>query len=214
MIDIAIISAANTPDLKSITENAVRTLAEHTRNYRLIVVESAPGVTYKGAMMIRPKQPFNYNAYGNLALRNSNADFVGLFNNDVVFTPNWWDHLRTAMEAHKLDSASPLCPRSAEAEGLTTSAAVSIGYGIRRHVMGWAIVLRRKTYEAIGGFNEAHRFWCSDDVYADQLKAGGYRHGLVTASVVHHLESKTLKTVPEHLRGALTHEEKLKYQGK
>ena len=215
MIDIAIISAARNPELKAITEQAVRTLHENTpKPYTLTVAESVPNVTYNADRVFKPNAGFNYNQYGNLALKGGKNPYVGLFNNDVVFKPEWWDKLLDAMQKNGLDSASPYCPKAGAHEGIPENSGVRIGYKVRQHISGWAIVLKRAAWEKIGGFPQEFEFHYSDDVYGMALQAHGLRHGLVTGSVVVHLESKTLSTLPDAVKDRYTVDAKKRYKNK
>jgi GT2 family glycosyltransferase len=70
------------------------------------------------------------------------------------------------------------------------------GYYIGTLLTGWCIFVTRSCIEKIGSLDETYSFWCSDNAYADQLKAHGIRHGLFCNVRVDHLTSATLKTLP------------------
>ena len=70
------------------------------------------------------------------------------------------------------------------------------GYNIGVHVTGWCIFVTKEAIQKIGQIDESYDFWYSDNVYANQLKAHGLRHGLFCNIQIDHLGSKTLKTLP------------------
>lgn len=72
----------------------------------------------------------------------------------------------------------------------------------------------KETIQKIGQLDESMEFWYSDNVYADQLKANGLRHGLFCNIQVDHLGSKTLKTLPYRDQRKYSINAKAKYYAK
>jgi len=85
-----------------------------------------------------------------------------------------------------------------------------VGYQVRFHIAGWCIGVDREMFKAIGGFNEAVRFWYSDNLYAEQLKIADVKHALVCNAFVKHIDfgSKTLKSLSSQEEMKLTRAQK------
>jgi GT2 family glycosyltransferase len=64
--------------------------------------------------------------------------------------------------------------------------------GYNGEVKGWCIFTKRELYDTIGKIDERVKFWFSDNVLADQLKAHNIKHALVRHAYVQHLDSRTL----------------------
>lgn len=190
-MDAVIVSAATTPHLRSMTETTIRTLRETVPHVNVIVVESAC-VDWPECTVVRPTGPFNYNAYLMQGAAAGSAEWIGLFNNDLVFQSGWWLKILQAHSATGLQSLSPRCPDDRRQMPFV-GAGVVRGYQIGRHVSGWAIVAARSVLERIGGLDAGPTFWFSDNAYAAQLQAHGVEHGLVTDSLVRHRASQTLR---------------------
>ena len=153
------------------------------------------------------KKDFNYNRTINKAFKQTKSEYVGFFNNDVLFTDNWANEIILQMKKYKALSASPFCPISMKNNN---NLSVNLGYEIRKHIAGWAIVVNRKVFDLIGEFDETFNFWRSDDIYAKQIKNKGIKHIICYNSIVKHLDngSNTLKL--EKNKTELTSNEYLK----
>lgn len=204
-VDVIFISRAATPELRALTVNAIRTLiaSEAAVKFNIIVFEQCAGVEYENATTHYRPEAINYNAFMNEGIAMGSADYVVMANNDLRFTPGWFSAIHAAMEKHQLLSASPFCPNT-QGRVKRNWQEVSFGYVIMREVSGWALVANRKLFDKIGKINEDMRFWYADNVYARQLYNAGIRHGLVKNSVVYHLGSSTLKTLPAQEKNELT----------
>lgn len=64
--------------------------------------------------------------------------------------------------------------------------------------------MHRFTWEAIGGFDERLKFWCSDNAYAEQLKQAKKSHALIPSAEVTHYQSTTLNKQNEEVKKQLT----------
>jgi GT2 family glycosyltransferase len=86
------------------------------------------------------------------------------------------------------------------------------GYAIESLLTGWCIFALRDTIEKINRLNEDYDFWYSDNVYADQLKKAGIRHGLFCNIRVDHLTSATLRTLPHRKQRKYSYDNVIKYR--
>ena len=193
-IDIIILSWGKTKYLQNVTTNAVNTLltSEYDTeiDFNIVVVESNLKLfpfQYENTKTIylKNEKEFNYNRFCNIASKEESAPYIGFFNNDVEFGERWATNLIYYMRSKGLESASPY---STYAMGnKLSSKPVLVGKRTRKELLGWAIVVKREMFERIGGFDERVKFYCSDNIYEEQLKKHNIRHGLIMRSFVEHI---------------------------
>lgn len=180
-----------------------------------IVVETHPNAQpYKEAKLnLFWGKEFNYNACLNFGILHTTTEYIALCNNDLVFQKGWTG-ITERMEQYKVMSASPFSHYSQHRHGYSANGSIHYGYWIGHELLGWCIVVHRDLLNIVGKLDESQKFWCSDDVYADQLKQAGLKHMLDCGSVVDHIGggSKTLKTMPSNIRHEYTSKEYNRYQ--
>ena len=186
-VDICILSNAKTDQLRSVTENGIKTLlaSEENIKFNVFVVEGNENVKYDfpNTKTLNTWKDFNYNAYMNFAIKQGKAPYVVLCNNDLTYEKNWATNIIKEMKANpQILSASPFCPGVNVMNGSNTH----IGYTVRKELNGWCIFTKRELFDKIGSLNEEVNFWFSDNIYGDQLAFHGIKHALVQNSVVHH----------------------------
>ncbi|TBU83009.1 glycosyltransferase [Pseudomonas daroniae] len=201
-IDVVILSFAKNEELRRMTEHCLSTLlaseSPDSVVFRVIVVESnhaAPAYDFASVETVYLPPPFNYHRYMNHGIAKGSSPFVAICNNDLSFHPGWATSLLKAFSADdKLYSASPICSLHHPRNGFELHSGIHYGYGVLREISGWCLVFRREMLEITGMLDERFYFWYADDDYARTLKEKRLLHGLVTNSVVDHLDSRTLKT--------------------
>ena len=199
-VDIIILSNAKNENLRSVTEQSISTLLDSENSekllFNIIVLESNSRTTeyqFPNTQTIYPKQPFGYNKFMNMGLRLTSNEYVCLCNNDLIFHTNWASELLKAFQADSnLQSASPICSKLNQPLYPKKDSGFFYGYNIGNEVSGWCIFLKRSLLDQIGYLDERFKFWFSDNDYANTLKKHGFKHALVTSSVVDHMISKTL----------------------
>ena len=113
---------------------------------------------------------------------------IVISNNDVIFEPSWYNNIHTAISWADLGSASPFCPDySMRFLKEKPAKQISIGYEINKHLFGYCIVAKKEVYDAIGELDETFNFFSQDNDYAAQIQKHGFKHGLVSTSIVRHL---------------------------
>jgi hypothetical protein len=79
------------------------------------------------------------------------------------------------------------------------------GYKIGELLTGWCIFTDKELWKQIGKLDETHRFWYSDNVYANQLKAKNISHALICSIQVDHAGSRTLAKLPRQVQSLFTY---------
>lgn len=194
-----------------ITKEAIR-----SSNCNCIVVETHMNAQpYKEAKLtLFWGKEFNYNACLNFGITHTNTDYIALCNNDIVFE-NGWQSITERMKQNNILSASPFSKnKCGHRNAYMADGYMYYGYQIGCEMLGWCIVVHKDIFGIIGKLDESRSFWCSDNVYADQLIKHNIKHMLDCGSVVNHIGmgSKTLNTVPRNQYHKLTIEEYKNYQ--
>ena len=107
------------------------------------------------------------------------------------------------MQKYNLLSACPICP-NVQPHRLPLTEEVYFGYRNSHEVSGWCIMINRDILKIIGKLDEEFPFWFADNVYSEQLKKHGINHAVFSKSVVQHLRSKTLDTLPKEEKDPIT----------
>lgn len=210
IIDIIILSFAKSQSHYLLTANAILSCqqSKHSSRFNIIVVETNKDVEFNvfDVTTIHLDKPFNYNEFANKAIKLSDNELIGVFNNDVIFSENWFDEILNR-DIEDVYSCSPISLTSTSQKEFNGLKQPIEGYGIARELSGWAIVFTRELWLKIGGLSEIVNFWCSDDVYAKQLQSHGIKHYLIPTSIVNHVEqgSNTLKTLDSDTKEMLTY---------
>jgi len=210
--DIIILAYSKTPEQKGITQDCIDSLIKAKNNVKvnIIVLESYDeSVVFNDATTIFFKEKeFNYNRSMNEGFKRSKNKYVFFCNNDLIFEDGWADACFNVFNMG-YKSLSPYCTVT-HPEFVESGAYIMVGYQIRFHIAGWCIGVDREMFKELGGFNEAVRFFYSDNIYAEQLKIADMKHALVCNAYVKHVEkgSSTLKSLPKQEELKLTWSQK------
>jgi len=193
MIDLVIVSNALDQDRKHITETAMLTASVDPMVGNIVVVEQQAHIYYNGAETVHYDFSFNYHKCLNLGIEYTDAEYIALCNNDLVFSFNWATKMLEGMNGYL--SASPW---SENVHGIFWGGVTydPVGWDVRSIIAGWCIVIHESVLKKIGKLHEGVKFWYSDNVYAAQIKKAGIKHILVRESRVEHLETRTLAGHP------------------
>ena len=132
----------------------------------------------------------------NQGLKAATGKTIGILNNDIVVTHGWHRSLLWAMDHHRVGLISPFA-----AGGLLDYDLEARAREFTRKNLGrlWfdydfcAVVLTRRTYEAVGLFDEKFLVGGYEDQdYACRMRAAGIGYGVTGASFIHHFGSQTL----------------------
>lgn len=219
-IDIIILSLTNSVELFETTKECIRSLrkSEDDHNFNIIVAESNKNFrddySYDDCEVIIPEGEFNYNRFCNIGLEHCSSEWVALCNNDLIFQKNWFSEIFAASQELKdVQSFSPWNSyNNWHNERFKEIKPYYEGYGIGYELTGWCIVAKREIFQKVK-LDDRVSFWFSDDVYRDELQKHGIKHALVRSSVVAHITSKTLLSMPADVISELTEKQMANYTG-
>ena len=206
ILDLVILSNAKDNKFKVMTENAIKSALETSKEYKIniIVMEQQDSVNYENTVTMHYDGEFNYNAVANLGISESNSPYIMVANNDLIFKDNWlFNLLKTNHQV-----VSPKCPRDLRQKEFIIN---TTGFEVGKHFSGWCFMIKRNVWEEIGGLDEDFPFWCADNATVKQLQSKGYIPMLVVDSLVEHLGSQTLKTLQQKEKIEMTHDQVKKY---
>jgi len=201
------------------TNNCIQTLLNTvTEHIDIIVVESNHNANpLPNCHHIKLDGKFNYNKsinYGweyfldNIRTNNSKV-YVGIFNNDVVFHPDWF--AVAVSKADVWDSCSFVSPNWIHHKDVTQDV---YGWGIGHEFCGWCVMMHLKVANYLMPLDEQFEFWCQDNDMAIQLSSNGYKHLLIHDAQITHLFSKSHNLVEdmEHATAGMVKRLKNKYK--
>lgn len=192
--DLIIVAKSITKPLQQITQNCINSAREDC-DMNVILVETGQRFDYSGVnITVEYKEPFNYNRALNVGLKYAAGDIHILANNDLIFR-NGWSQIGDLMRVNGFDSASALSGDIRQ-RAFDRGDHIYEGFEIGSHFTGWCVFVTREAMFKIGQLDESFDFWYSDNVFADQLKGAGLRHGLFCNIRIDHITSTTLRTLP------------------
>jgi GT2 family glycosyltransferase len=174
-------------------------------------------VTDSRIRVIRDHSPFNYSALNNAAVKLARGELIGLINNDIeVISPDWLSE----MVSHALrPEVGAVGAKLLYLNSTVQNAGDILGVGIG-HIAGHAhkdlprdehgyfgranliqsfsavtaacLVIRKSTYESLGGLNEVDLQIVYNDVdFCIRLRNAGYRNIWTPYAELYHHESAT-----------------------
>lgn len=159
--------------------------------------------------------PFNYSAINNAAVHETRGEFVALLNNDLeVITPDWLEELVSHAARPGIGCVGPMLyfPNDTmQHAGVVLGIAGHAGHafkGLKRGTPGYmnharlvknysavtgaCLVVRKSTYEKVGGLDEANLAISLNDVdFCLKVRAAGYRNLWTPFAELYHHESAT-----------------------
>ncbi len=214
--DIIFLTNTANDDVFHMTNTAIQSLyaSEENNNFRVILVESGnQSYKYNVDVTVPYEGDFSYNKALNMAFKHIESDCVGVFNNDVIFTENWFSYMSYYMDVFELDSASPWCPipqvgpnPQAQQRILNyPDHSAIVGYEVLTIFAGWGWLMKRSVLEKLIPQPEDLTFWFVDNHMSMQLQTMGFKHATVTASKVYHLGQKSYAHISPEKIYAMTH---------
>lgn len=165
-----------------------------------------------GVVVLPLSENLGYGPALNIGWQQATTPLVGFLNNDVELRPDW---LRAAAAALATDErlalvgSKLLYPDGETIQhaggALHPTLALAMHHGYRErdsgqfdqpaeveYVTGAALLARREALVALGGFDEAFRFYFDEADLCTRLRHGGWRIGYAPAAVAIHHESQTI----------------------
>lgn len=216
--DLVFLTKTSNIDVHKMTASAINSLkeSEEKNDFRVILVESQLNSKFAydnvDVFIQYTDMEFNYNKALNMAFNKIESDFVAVFNNDVLFTKNWYSILRLYMDVFSLDSASPWCPIPQTGPKPEIQQAI-LGYNPSTVVRGykpiltfngWGWLMKKNVLLDILPLDEKMKFWFQDDDICNQLAQKGYSHGCVVDSHVIHFGQKSYTLIDQNSLHSLT----------
>jgi len=165
------------------------------------------------ARILRDPRPFNYSALNNAAVREARGELIGLLNNDLeVITPDWLDELvshalrpgigavgaRLWYPDDTLQHGGVLLIGGVAAHAHRKQRKDCAGYAGRASliqnfsaVTAACLVIRKATFEEVGGFDETLAVTFNDVDLCLKIRALGYRNQWTPHAELYHHESVT-----------------------
>jgi len=162
-------------------------------NYPVIVVETNSKLKNKKiplsekAKFIFPEEEFNYNRFLNIGISHIETENFIISNNDVIYSPGCVQEMSARLSNY--DSVSPV--DLLNSKQLNVLGPCIEGYDIEVHINGCCIGMSKRTYNAIGKFDESFKFWYQDNDYANLLKHKNLKHALLRDAKIKHLGHKS-----------------------
>lgn len=197
MIDI-IVPVLNQPAL---TTACLRSIEEHTLDYRLIYVDNGSDAILQAELdrhphiLVRHHRNMGFIKAVNAGLTLATAEYIVLLNNDTEVVPGWMDKLKAPL----------LADSSIAAVGPLTTA-VDCWQGKEQLQEGWrvlpksamlaffCVMFRRSAVEQVGLLDEAFGVGLADDDdYCMRLKKAGFLLALAHNLVIPHHHRSTFK---------------------
>jgi len=200
-IDVVMISWAKNDSLYTLSKNTLNSLFQADQNikFHVVVVESNKDINYDELNGVSPQydvktiytdEPFGYNRYSNIGMKQGKSKYVLWINNDLLFSKGCITKMfeQINLSEDPIYSMSPWCPQIA---GSNRWCALPIYTGYNSELLGACILLDRKIFDIIGEFDETFPFHYCDSIYAIQLIVNGVLHYVSTWSTVEHLSGST-----------------------
>jgi len=174
------------------TENCYLTAAKYGNVDEYIIVDDGSPyrtwtLTGDRVRMIRREENRGYPAAVNLGLREATGDVLIISNNDIVFTPHWFDELLKPLQrGYDISSI-----RITDSDGWTTEDKITEG-----DKFGSLWAMKRRVYETIGGFDESFgRGTFEDTDYRRRAIQAGFRIAKNHNGLVEHIARATFRVV-------------------
>jgi GT2 family glycosyltransferase len=205
-LDVIFLSYTESLWYYGLTRRSIETLIFGNRslNLNIVLVETNPkiyefGFDYPDCTIIIPEEPFNYNRFINLGLRQCSSKYVLVCNNDLVFGEHSIENLLGVMQTNNFNSCSPYEPNwhAKKFHVADLNQDYIEGYEVQNHLTGWCICFNREMALNLNVFDERFAFWYQDDDYARSLKKNNIKHYLIPSSIVYHEFSASHRLLKE-----------------
>ncbi|GEM_PF-806418 len=200
------------------TKPCVESLLQHTSDDdRLIIVDNGSAedtITFlddlaqrhpKKVLVIEQASNLGWCKAVNAGVRQSEASYVCLLNNDLVVTAGWLDRMIAVAERDlRIGLVNPTYNRRGEswaafAQRAQGRALNGAAYLEVNECNGACLLIRREVIERLGGLDEVYGLGGMDDSdYSRSVQVAGFRCARAKDAYVFHWENVTYNTVPDY----------------
>jgi GT2 family glycosyltransferase len=201
-----------------LTESCLRHLQRQTVEHRLILVDNGSTddsvnrvrVAFPNVEVIELGRRHGFSAACNVGVAAGNGDLVAQINNDVDCRPDFLEKLVAPIErdgevglvsclllrpdGQTIDSVGLACDRTLAVFQRFHGRPVSDG-GLERPLAagpaGAAILVRRRAWQEVGGWDEAIFYYSEDFDLALRVRIAGWRHAIAAGAIGTHVGSAT-----------------------
>jgi GT2 family glycosyltransferase len=209
MISVIILSNTLDEEIYQINVNCIRSLLESENweihgGLEILLIESNRNHSFvydKSVKVLMPEEPFNFNRFLNIGVRQSSGEFIALCNNDILFSPGWFTEILKVEEKNtRLLCFSPV-DRNYPAmsyDVFPEEKDYYIGWNNQQHFAAWCFIVKRNIFSITGKFDETFNFYSADDDFLLTLRKNALDNALVTHSHVKHLSGQVVKKMNGH----------------
>jgi len=202
VVSAVILSNTKSDSIYQTTLECIESLVSSEKNFtfEIILIESNQEIQNTNyqfpeyVQMIQPNETFNFHRFLNIGIKASSGDFIGLFNNDLIFKKNWMTEIYKISQ--KYPALQSFCPVDFNSkftpESFFGNQDYLFGYDVRKHVVGWCILVKKELFETFK-LDERFDFYFADDDYSLTLRKHNIKHAVVRRSNVIHLENMITK---------------------
>ena len=197
------------------TRECFNHLRAHTAEYELIVIDNgSPKQEFKFLVEAMQKacsvtcvishfQNMGVTQAWNEGIDKATGEFIVFLNNDVIVVPGWADRLIAHMQNNS--DIWCICPQSTAGVMAPTFSVDATNCANRKPevapgFIGWCFMLRRSRLRSIfpdGHFDRRFKVWYGDTDLHETLAKVGHPAMQANNVLIHHFESRTLRTIPE-----------------
>ncbi len=207
-VDVIILTKSNTEKAIRMTKRTILSLHASEKDYKFKVhlVESGMDVhrQYFGIVenYITPREEFNYNRFINHAIPHTTEDWVIISNNDVGYERGWFSEImKIHQERPDIHSFSPKDPmlymKYYDWHFIESDSSYFESYSVTEAVMGWCLVIKKQSFDAITPLDELFDMYYQDNDYAMTIQSKGIKHALCRYSIACHLQTATITRLDE-----------------
>jgi cellulose synthase/poly-beta-1,6-N-acetylglucosamine synthase-like glycosyltransferase len=142
--------------------------------------------------------PINFSRVWNKMINETTCDFIGFFDSDVFFQPDWLKRMMESFNDPEIELVVPVLDNTSSPQARAVKEASYPSFEpLREVVTGQAVIYRRSTFEKHGLFDERFLLYGQDSEWGVRFKKNGGK-GLVRKDVFcHHIGSVSLKKFAE-----------------
>jgi GT2 family glycosyltransferase len=146
--------------------------------------------------VIRNRENLGCAGAWNQGVRETDAEWVVILNNDVIVSPGWLEGLLASAASEGLDVVSPAIREGEynyDIESYSREFVTRMRDVVRRGVAdGICFMVRRRVFEVVGTFDENFRIGQFEDAdFFRRVRNAGFRLGTTGRSFIHHFGSVT-----------------------